>query len=236
MQPPCRSSGSDVGGQMAGRVRGTRIPAVVVMSRAGLVLAGLLASLAACSSAPSQARPVAHATGMPAGYSEFQDSGRGYTLAVPSSWIQINVQSPDAAAAFAQLVKEKPQFAQLLGTNLSSLLKQNMSLLAVGPTGTGANMVVEPGSGTLTAAQLGTLYSTELQPAYSRTGITLLSHRMVSLGGYPALRTSITIAFGNAELPETQFFAGVRGHTFVLTISDATPTLINQIAGTVRFL
>jgi hypothetical protein len=147
-----------------------------------------------------------------------------------------NVQSPEATASFAQLIKAKPQFTQVFGSNLSSLIRQDMSQLAVGPTGASANMVVEPGSGTMTAAQLGTLYSTVLQPAYARSGIKVLSHQMASLDGYPALRTSITIVFRSAALPETQFFVGVRNNDFVLTISDATPALINEIAGTVRFL
>jgi len=200
-----------------------------------LCCAGLVAVLAACSSAPPQAKPVGHSSGIPAGYSEFRDSGRGYALAVPSSWIQINVQSPQAAAAFAQLLKEKPQFTKVFGGNLSSMVKQNMSLLAVGPTGVGLNMVVEPGAGTLTAAQLGTVYSTELQPAYSRLGMQVLSHQLASLDGHPALRVAITIALGTV-VRETQFVTGVNGNIFVLTITNATPILTNQIASTVRFL
>jgi len=221
---------------MVSQVRGIRFSAVMINSRAALCLTGVLAMLVSCSSSQPQAKPVARASGVPASYSEFRDSGRGYALAVPASWIQINVQSPEATASFAQLIKAKPQFTQVFGSNLSSLIRQNMSLLAVGPTGASANMVVEPGSGTMSAAQLGTLYSTVLQPAYARSGIKVLSHQVASLDGYPALRTSITIVFRNAALPETQFFIGVRNNDFVLTISGATPALINEIAGTVRFL
>jgi hypothetical protein len=198
--------------------------------------AGLVALLVACSSAPPQAKPVAHTQGVPAGYTEFRDSGRGYALAVPSSWIQINVQSPESAAAFAQLLKEKPQFTQVFGNSVSSLLKQNMSLAAVGPTGASLDMVVQAGSGTLTASQLGTLYSTVLQPAYSRSGLTVLSHQTASLDGYPALRVALTIVLGQASVLETQFVAGVRGNGYVLTIMNGTPALTSQIAGTVRFI
>lgn len=221
---------------MVSRVRGTRFPAAMSNSRAALCFTGLVALLVSCSSSPPQPKPVAGAGDVPASYSEFRDSARGYALAVPSSWIQINVQSPGASAAFARLIKAKPQFTQMFGGNLSSLINRYMSLLAVGPTGGSANMVVEPGSGTMTAAQLGTLYSTVLQPAYSRSGIKVLSHQVASLDGYPALRTSITAVIGKAALPETQFFVGVRSNDFVLTISDATPALVNEIARTVRFL
>jgi len=182
---------------MAGRVRGIRFSTVLARRLAALGSTAPLALLVACSSAPPQAKPVAHSSGVPAGYSEFRDSGRGYALAVPSSWVQINVQSPGAAAAFAQLLKEKPQFTRVFGSSLATLLSQNVSLLAVGPAGQGANMVVEPGSGTLTAAQLGTLYSAVLQPAYSQSSITVVSHQQASLDGYAALRISITFGISH---------------------------------------
>jgi hypothetical protein len=146
------------------------------------------------------------------------------------------VQSPESAAAFAQLLKEKPQFTQVFGNSVSSLLKQNMSLAAVGPTGASLDMVVQPGSGTLTASQLGTLYSTVLQPAYSRSGLTVLSHQTASLDGYPALRVALTIVLGQASVLETQFVAGVHGNGYVLTIMNGSPALTSQIAGTVRFI
>jgi hypothetical protein len=217
-------------------MRGPRVSAVLVRCRAALACAGLLALVAACSGNPPQAKPVAHASGVPTGYTEFRDSARGYSLAVPSSWTQINVQSPSAAAAFNQLLKEKPQFAQVLGSSVSSLANERMSLLAVGPNETTVNMIVEQGSGTLTAAQLGTVYSADIRPAYVRAGIKLLGHQMARLDGYPALRISITIPFGTVVLPETQFIAGVHGFEYVLTIAHATPTLTDQITGTVRFL
>jgi hypothetical protein len=215
-------------------VPGTRFPAVMVRARAALCSAGLIGLLVACSSNPPQAEPAGNARGIPAGYTEFRDPGRGYTVAIPSSWIQINVQSPGAAAAFAQAIKEKPQLTQVFGDDLASLVKQDVSLLAVGPSGTGLDVVVEPGSGTITAAQLGTLYS-EVQSAYSKAGMKVVSHQVSSLDGYPALRVSATYVFGKV-LRETQFIAGVHGNGFVLTILDATPALTSQIAGTVRFL
>jgi hypothetical protein len=221
---------------MASRVRACRPSAVTAGARAVLCSAGLLVLLAACSSAPPQATPVAHSSGGPAGFTEFRDSGRGYSVAIPASWIQINVQSANAAAGFNQILKAEPQFAKVFGHSLAALAKQNMSLLAVGPTGASVNMIVQPGSGTLTAAQLGTAYSAELRPAYSRSGIKVLSHQIAKLDGFPDLRVAITVAVGKAVRHETQFIAGVHGKVYSLTIAQATPTLTNQIAATVRFL
>src|SRR5215469_8017380 len=195
---------------MAGGVRGARFWRVVVRSRAVLCSVGLFTLLVACGTAPPQAKPVSHpSSGVPAGYTEFRDSGRGYALALPSSWTQINVQSPQAAAAFAQLIKEKPQFTKVFGSNLSALAKQNMSLLAVGPSGVGLNMVVETGAGSQTAAQLGTLFTTVLQPAYAQRRLTLVSHQPATLDGPPALRIAVAIAVAGVTVAETQFVAGV---------------------------
>jgi hypothetical protein len=220
---------------MASRVRGCQLLAVMAGARAALCSVGLLALLAACSSAPPQAQRVAHASGVPVGFTEFRDSGRGYAIAVPASWIQVNVQSAKAAAIFAKVVKEKPQLAKLFGSNLASLAARNVSLLAIGPTGANANMIVGPGSGTLTAKQLDKAYSVDLSD-YSRSGVKVLSHQIASLDGIPDLRIAITFNIGKVVLRETQFIAGVHGRAFILTISQATPTLTNQIAGTVRFL
>lgn len=222
---------------MASHGRGIRFSSVLVRSGAVLGAGGLLVVLVACSSTPPQAKPVAHSSGVPAGYTEFRDSARGYSMAVPSAWVQINVQSGAAAAEFAQLLKEKPQFAQVFGSNLASLDKQNLSLLAIGPGDTSANMVVEQGSGspTLTAAQLETVYSDEIQPEYARAGIKVLGHQTARLDGDPALRISIVFTIGTVSRPETQFIVGVHGSVYILTVAEATPTLISQIAGTVRF-
>lgn len=230
-------SRSGKGKHMVSDARGIRFSAVLVRCRAVLCCAGLLALLVSCSSSPPQAKPLAHPSGVPAGYTEFLDSARGYSMAVPSSWVQINVQSAGATAAFAQLLKEKPQFAQVFGNNLASLAKQNLSLLAIGPGDTVASMVVEQGSGsqTLTAAQLETLYSDEIQPAYARAGFKVLGHQTAGLDGDPALRISIVLTVGTISRHETQFIVGAQDNVYTLTIAQATPTLTNTIAGTVRF-
>jgi hypothetical protein len=230
-----RNDGQRQGEAVASRIRAWRPKAVRARTLAALWSVCLLVLLAACGSAPPQAKPVAHSSGVPAGFTEFRDSGRGYTIAIPASWIQVNVQSANAAAKFNQLLKEKPQFAKVFGNNLAALAKQRMSLLAVAPTGTSVNMIVQPGSGTMTATQLATAYSADLRPAYSRLGFKVLGHQMAKLDGYPALRVAITVTFGTVVRGETQFIAGVHGKVFILTIARAKPSLTDQIADTVRF-
>lgn len=199
--------------------------------------AGILVCLAACGGTPPQAVPVAHAQGVPVGYAEFRDAGRGYSVAVPSSWIQINVQSPAAAAEFAKLLKQNPQFARVVGSDFPSLEKQQMSLLAVAPKGADANMVVTSSgiSGTLSAAELGALYSSKVKPVYSRVGWRLESHQIATLDGYPDLRIQFGARFGSVLRMETQFMWGLKGKFYVLTISGAPAATTDEIAGTVRF-
>lgn len=108
-------------------------------------LGGVLLAVCACGSStpPKQAVRVTQVTGVPKGYSEFRDSARGYSIALPSAWFQINLQSPQAAALFDRMRKADPKLAAAAGgQNLLTLQKENMSLFAVAPGGAGANMIV----------------------------------------------------------------------------------------------
>jgi hypothetical protein len=203
-------------------------------SWAWLACGGLVCCVAACSTAPPQARPVTHAQGVPSGYTEFRDAGSGYSVAVPSSWTQINVQSPDAAAAFAKLVKLVPKIGSVYGNNVASLAQRKMSLLAVSRNNETANMIVTQGNGTASAAELTTLWSTVLQPSYSRVGFIVESHQLVVLDRYPALRIQITFAIRGRSVPETQFILGAHGEVYALTIANTSAATTNEIAGTLR--
>jgi hypothetical protein len=221
---------------MASRFRDIRYAAITSNSWIALPCAGLLMCLAACGSAAPQAKPVAHTQGVPAGYTEFRDAGRGYSLAVPSSWTQINVQSPSAAAAFANLIKLDPKIATIYGTSFATFAKQDISLLAIAPGGgQSANMVVTPGNGTASAAQIASIYSSQVAPAYARYGAHVNSHQLVKLGGFPAMRISVIFVIGSVKRAETQFLWAVHSEGYVLTLAGPTAATTDEIAGTVRF-
>jgi PsbP len=202
--------------------------------RLALLGAILLAGVAACSTPPSQAAKVAHAPGVPSGYSEFQDKARGYSLALPSSWTQINVQGPGAAAIFNEAAKKDPKIKAEFGTNLAAMAKENMSLLAVGQGGENANMIVTGASGTATSAQLASIYPT-LATSYAHAGMQVHGHQLVTIDKYPALRIMVSIAVSGVQLPETQYVLEVNSRAYVLTLTKTPAATSNEIASTLRF-
>jgi PsbP len=201
---------------------------------AGLLSAALVCCVAACSSSPSQATKVTHGQGVPAGYSEFQDKARGYSLSLPSSWTQINVQSPGAAAIFNSAVKRDPKFAAEFGDNLAAMAKENMSLLAIGQSGENANMVVTTASGTATSSQLASVYPS-LASSYERAGMNVVGHQLIHIDGYPALRVLVSLTISGSELPETQFVLEVHSRAYVLTVTKTPAATTSKIASTLRF-
>ncbi|HXW46337.1 MAG TPA: hypothetical protein VEL03_16235 [Streptosporangiaceae bacterium] len=205
----------------------------VRQARVLLLGAILLACVAACGTSPSQATKVTHASGVPAGYSEFQDKARGYSVALPSSWTQINVQSPDAAAIFSAAVKKEPKIAAEFGDNLAAMAKENMSLLAVGKGGQNANMIVTAASGTATSAQLASVYPT-LASSYAHAGMNVQGHQLITIDSYPALRIEISLTISGAQLSETQFVLEVHSRAYVLTITKAPAATSSEIASTLR--
>jgi len=201
--------------------------------RLALLGAVLVSCVVACTSAPSQATKVANAHGVPTGYSEFQDKARGYSLALPSAWTQIGIQSPDAAAIFNAAVKRDPKFATEFGS-IATMAKENMSLLAIGQSGENANMVVTGGSGTATSAQLAALYPT-LASSYARVGMDVKAHQMIKIDGYPAIRVQISLDFAGKQLLETQFVLEVNSRAYILTVTEAPAVTASEIASTLRF-
>jgi len=201
--------------------------------RLALLGAVLISCIAACSGTPPQATKVTHAQGVPAGYSEFQDSARGYSLALPSSWTQINVQTPGAAAVFNAIVKKDPKFEAEFGDNLAAMAKENMSLLAIGPGGENANMVVTSAGGTYTSAQLASVYPV-LASNYKRLGMDVQAHSLIRVDGYAALRVQLIVALDGIRLPETQFVLEVHSWAYVLTVTKTPAATTSEIIGTLR--
>ncbi len=194
----------------------------------------LLTGVAACGTSPSQATKVTHASGVPSGYSEFQDRARGYSLALPSSWTQINVQGPDAATIFSTVEKKNPKLKAEFGNSLAAMAKENMSLLAVGQGGENANMIVTSASGTATSAQLSAIYPS-LASSYANAGMDVLGHQLITVDKHPALRIMVSITVSGTKLSETQFVLEVNSRAYILTITKVAAATSNEIASTLRF-
>jgi hypothetical protein len=203
---------------------------------AGLGVIVLLAAACGSSAPPKQAAQVTTPQrGVPSGYTEFRDSARGYSLALPSTWIQINVQSPQASAIFARVLKDDPKAAATFGGSFATVQKENMSLLAFAPDGAGANMIVSSSAyESLSRAQLSSLVPSFLAE-YARLGVSISSHQIVSVGGHPAVRFIASLTLKGRTVHETQLIMFAGGWDYTLTIDQANAATTAEIVSTLRF-
>jgi hypothetical protein len=206
--------------------------------RLAACLTGVLLAVCACGSSapPKQAVRVTQATGVPQGYSEFRDSARGYSIALPSAWFQINVQGPQAATLFDRMRKADPKLAAAAGgTSLLTLQKEHMSLFAVAASGAGANMIVSSSlAESMTKAQLAAEVP-DVLTEYARAGVVVISHQIVTVAGVPAIRTQISITALGHTVPETQLILVAGGRSYTLTLDKVNAATAAEIISTLRF-
>ncbi len=207
-----------------------------MLSGAGLGVIVLLAAACGSSAPPKQAEQVnTPQRGVPTGYTEFRDSARGYSIAVPSGWVQINVQSPQAVSLFAHVLKEDPKISATFGGNLAAMQKENMSLLAVAPDGAGANMIASSSiDENLSRTQLASLVPDFLSE-YSRAGMNVSAHELVTVDGHPAIRFQTSITLKGRTVYETQIVVITNGWDYTLTIDQANAATTDEIVSTLRF-
>jgi PsbP len=211
-------------------------PRRLVLPGAGLCAIILLATACGASTPAKQAVQVTTPQhGVPSGYTEFRDSASGYSIALPSSWIQINVQSPQAAALFARVLKDDPKVSAALGGSLATMQKEDMSLLAVAPDGAGANMIAHTSAAeSLSRAQLASLVPTFLAE-YGRAGMNVSAHEVVAVDGHPALRFQVSITLKGRTVHETQFVVITGGWDYTLTTDQVGASTTAEIVSTLRF-
>jgi hypothetical protein len=212
---------------------GSRFPLVAC---AGLGVIALLGAACGSSAPPKQAvQLTTPQRGVPSGYTEFRDSVRGYSIALPSTWVQINVQSAQAAAVFARALRADPKIAAVFGANLVTLQKENMSLLAVAPSGAGANMIANTSvDENLSEVQLAALVPTVVAE-YARAGMSVSGHKLVTVDGHPAIRFQTSITLKGHTVHETQFVLVTGGWSYALTIDQASAGTTAEIVSTLRF-
>jgi photosystem II reaction center protein PsbP len=212
-------------------------PRRLLLPCAGIGLLGFLAAGCGSSSPPPNqaARVTTPQRGVPSGYTEFRDSARGYSIAVPSTWIQVNVRSPQAAAVLARVAKEDPKAAAALGGSLGQMQKEDMSLLAAAADGAGANMIATTsGAESYSRAQMSSLLPSILGQ-YARLGATVSGHQLVTVDGDPALRFEVSIALKGRTVRETQFVIITGGWAYTLTLDETTAATTAEIVSTLRF-
>ncbi len=157
---------------------------------------------------PTTAAATTTSTGpVPAGYTGFTEATSRFSVAVPSSWRQVDPSSPGAAQALQDLAKSNPALGSMLSGG--DLAAEGIKFLAVDQAGASANVVVKPALGAKDS-DLPQLLE-ELKAQYRDLGATLTGNETVKLAGHDVLKLSINLPLaqpqgGRTTLPTVQYF------------------------------
>jgi len=215
-------------------VRNVVIAAAVVL--VVLVIVGVVVGTTSHSSNAPGSIAVAgtNAADTPQGYQTFVDQPDRFSLAVPSTWREINPSSPGAADAFQAIQDQNPNLKSALGgTNLATMAASGMKFFSMEPSPEGGfasniNVVVHSALG-IKDSDLGELQR-EAATEYAKAGATVSSTSTVALAGHKALRETIQFTMKNPSgnsilVPEVQYFVGANDLLYVITLSGTAPDL-----------
>ncbi|MGH9126234.1 MAG: PsbP-related protein [Acidimicrobiales bacterium] len=178
-------------------------------------------------STPSTTTAGAGATGtsvppasLPAGYTNYVDAGDGFSIAVPTTWQQVNTASADAAAKLKQIVTKYPDLSSAY-SDLPTLVQTDVHFVAVDDAATGSdagnlNVVVrsEPGITDSDLAQLLPALKSDL----AQSSITVSSSTTVTLGGHQVLENVLSIPVKNSGVNrELQYVIGADNNLYLIT-------------------
>ena len=210
---------------------------IVAVAVAGvLILTGRTSPAASNSNNLAVSGPKTAST--PAGYTSFVDSADRFSIAVPSSWTEVNPESAGSIAAFEQVEQNNPNLKAIIGSP-SSLEAKGMRFLAIDtadqesqPSTINVTAQADPGFQDSEFSQL----VAQLPAEFSKFGATMLGSSTVSLPGGEALRVSLDLPLtddlGNrTTLAETQYYLG--SNDFIYVITGTGPGL-TTIASTFR--
>jgi hypothetical protein len=200
---------------------------------AGLAVCGLAVGCSSSASTPdtSQASkaPSSPTSAVPAGYVEFVDRESQFSIAVPSSWHQVNPSSPGASQVISSLVAANPRLKSVLGS-AASLAADGMKFLAVDASSIARvpsiNVIVQPALGT-TDSDLPKLLN-EVKSEYAKIGATLTSNSYVQLAGHTALHAAIVLHEKTStgvtlDVPENQYLLFANDFGYNLTLAARSP-------------
>ncbi|HUO48153.1 MAG TPA: PsbP-related protein [Acidimicrobiales bacterium] len=195
-----------------------------------LVVLLLVVVAAGVFSSPGKATKV----GASNGYTQFADHTDSFSIAVPSSWRQVDPSSPGAEAAFQEMTTQNPSLRKAFGNGFSDVVSAGIKFLAVDPdpadVASGGsptiNVIVHPAPGS-TDADLGRL-SSGITGEYQQLGLHLVDTSTVHLAGHRALRMhvgyTVTAADGStSSVPETQYFVLANDFAYIITLAFSSP-------------
>jgi hypothetical protein len=174
------------------------------------------------------------------GYTRFADRTDSFSIAVPSSWRQVNPSSPGAQAAFAQVMAASPSLKKAFGGGFAGLAASGIKFLAVDPdpadAATGSptiNVIVHPAPGSKDA-DLQQLAS-GIEAEYQQLGLHTVDSATVELAGHRALRVHVAYTTSapdgsSTTVPETQYFVLANDFAYVVTLGFSSPSFDQVLA------
>lgn len=184
---------------------------------------------------PANAQPTTRPTTtpvapVPAGYTGFTSAPFRFSLAVPSSWRQVDPASPGANQALRDIVSTNPALgAAIGGADLATL---GIRFLASDPaSGDSVNVVAKPAIG-LRDSDLPELVP-DLKAEYAKLNATVLSTRSERLSGHDAIRVTIDLRLAQGTLRQVQYLIAANDFIYFLTLSG-TSSAFTTIAETLR--
>jgi hypothetical protein len=210
---------------------------VAVVVTGVLILGGRASPSAGNSNDLAVAGP--KTTSTPPDYTSFVDRADHFSISVPSSWTEVNPESPGSIAAFEQVEQNNPNLKAIIGSP-SSLEAKGMRFLAID---TANQQTSEPATISVTAegdpgfqdSEFSQL-AAQLPAEYAKFGATMLGSSTVSLPAGEALKISLDLPLtddlGNqTTIDETQYYLG--SNDFIYVITGTGPGL-TTIASTFR--
>ena len=201
-----------------------------------VILAGRAPQTPGNSNSLAVAGPSSAST--PSGFTSFRDQAEHFSIAVPSSWTEVNPESPSSIAAFTEVEQNNPDLEPVAGS-ASTLVARGMRFLAIDAASPGS----QPSTITVTSEANPGFQDNEfsqladaLPSEYAKLGATILNSNTVSLPGGQALQVSVQLPLTNdlgnqTILNETQYYFVSSDFIYVLTGSGPA---ITSIAATFR--
>ena len=184
------------------------------------------------TSTSDRALAAGNSASTPSGYQSFADQTYHFTIAVPSSWHEIDPGSPGASAALNDAEQMNPNLKAVL-PDVSSLAAEGMKFMAIAPTpidGFSPNMnIIAHAAVGYTDSDLGDVAG-QVSTEYAKLGATITGTQMTTVAGHKALEESADLPVHTASgdsitVHEVQYFLGSNDIAYIISLSDASPEM-----------
>jgi hypothetical protein len=174
--------------------------------------------------------PATTTSSVPTGYTGFTDTADQFSVAVPTSWNQVDPSSPDAASALQRIVAANPKLQAAFGSGTASFVQAGTKFLAIDATATGdfapnLNIIAKSNAG-LSDADLPQLLP-DLRTEFAKIGATITSTGTITLAGHQAMQLKLRfpinqLSGGKTIVDETQDYVAANDYLYILTFAGSS--------------